>query len=82
MLFVMLQFLGGAGRQNCPGSGFIDFHWYRKSREGFWGHKPGGTAARITDNSGHIIYNPQTANRGPYTIFCRYMYAQKRIVVR
>ncbi|HEY5707549.1 MAG TPA: hypothetical protein VIS96_18470 [Terrimicrobiaceae bacterium] len=66
----------------APGPGFIDYHWYRKSREGFWGHKPGGTAARNTDNSGRVITNPQTANRGPYTIFCRYMFAQKRMVVR
>jgi hypothetical protein len=66
----------------APGPGFIDYHWYRLSKEGFWGHKPGGTAARNTDNSGHIVNNPQTANRGPYTIFCRYIYAQKRMVVR
>jgi len=28
-----------------------DYHWYRKQKEGFWGHKPGGTAARNTDVS-------------------------------
>lgn len=51
-----------------------DYHWYRKQKEGFWGHKPGGTAAKNTDNSGHVITNPQTANRGPYTQFCGYFY--------
>ena len=56
-----------------PGPG-ADFHWYRKQKEGFWGHKPGGTAARNFDNSGNTIYNPETANRGPYTIFCGYFY--------
>jgi len=66
----------------APGPGFIDYHWYRKSHEGFWGHKPGGTAARNIDNSGHIITDPRTANRGPYTIFCRFMYAQRKMVVR
>lgn len=66
----------------APGPGLHDYHWYRLSKEGFWGHKPGGTAARNTDNSGHIIHNPQTANRGPYTLFCRYIYTQKRMVVR
>jgi hypothetical protein len=55
-----------------PGGG--DFHWYRKHTEGFWGHKAGGTAARNYDNSGNVIYNPKTANRGPYTIFCGYFY--------
>jgi len=61
-----------------------DYHWYRKATEGFWGHKPGGTAARNYDNSGpgHIVWDPRTANRGPYTIFCRFMFAQKKMVVK
>ncbi|GAA2070427.1 hypothetical protein GCM10009801_21140 [Streptomyces albiaxialis] len=58
----------------APGPGFVDFHWFRKQKEGFWGHKPGGTAARNTDNSNNVIYNPETANRGPYTIFAGYFY--------
>jgi hypothetical protein len=58
----------------APGPGFIDFHWYRKQKEGFWGHKPGGTAARNTDNSGRVITNPETCDRGPYTQFCGYFY--------
>ncbi|HBE36637.1 MAG TPA: hypothetical protein DD990_36450, partial [Cyanobacteria bacterium UBA11368] len=33
----------------------VDYHWYRKQKEGFWGHKPGGTPAKNTDNSGKII---------------------------
>lgn len=66
----------------APGPGFVDFHWYRKASGGFWGHKPGGTAARNTDNNGRLITNPQTCARGPYTIFCGYMYAQKKMVIR
>jgi hypothetical protein len=58
----------------APGPGFVDYHWFRKQKEGFWGHKPGGTAARNTDNSNQVIFNPETANRGPYTIFCGYFY--------
>ncbi|MDF2273442.1 hypothetical protein P2Q00_49875 [Streptomyces coacervatus] len=58
----------------APGPGFVDFHWFRKQKEGFWGHKPGPTDARNTDNSGNVIYNPETANRGPYTVFCGYLY--------
>jgi hypothetical protein len=66
----------------APGPGFIDYHWYRKATQGFWGHKPGGTAARNVDNAGHIVTDPRTANRGPYTIFCRFMFAQKKMVVK
>lgn len=53
-----------------------DYHWYRQHTlaEGFWGHKPGGTAARNTDNNGVIIRNPETCARGPYTNFCGYFY--------
>jgi hypothetical protein len=58
----------------APGPSFVDFHWYRKNKEGFWSHKPGGTAARNTDNSGRVISDPATCNRGPYTQFCGYFY--------
>jgi transcriptional regulator with XRE-family HTH domain len=58
----------------APGPGFVDFHWYRKNKEGFWSHKPGGTAARNVDNSGRVIYDPATCDRGPYTQFCGYFY--------
>ncbi|HEY6877864.1 MAG TPA: hypothetical protein VI299_07580 [Polyangiales bacterium] len=51
-----------------------DYHWYRKQKEGFWGHKPGGTAARNVDNNGSVILNPETCARGPYTQFCGYFY--------
>jgi hypothetical protein len=52
-----------------------DYHWYRKQKEGFWGHKPGSTAARNVDNNGAIVWNPETAARLPYTNFCGYFYA-------
>jgi hypothetical protein len=52
-----------------------DYHWYRKQKEGFWGHKPGGTAARNVDNNGAIVWNPETAARQPYTDFCGYFYS-------
>lgn len=56
-----------------------DYHWYRihTREEGFWGHKPGGTAARNTDNSNRVITNPETCNRGRYTQFCGYFYTSK-----
>ncbi len=49
-----------------------DYHWYRRDANGFWTHKPGHTPATNVDNSGVTITNPETANRGPYTIFGGY----------
>jgi hypothetical protein len=60
----------------------VDYHWYRYHSNGFWGHKPGSTPARNTDNSGRIIYNVQTADRGGYTNFCGYMYAARSMRIR
>ena len=58
-----------------------DYHWYRHQRGGFWGHKPGRTAARNYDNSNVIITNPETCNRGGYTDFCGYFYAGRSVVI-
>jgi hypothetical protein len=66
----------------CPKEGHLvalviapgwDFHWYRKGRNGYWTHKPGGTPATNVDNSSALIPDPRTANRGPYTDFCTFM---------
>ena len=54
-----------------------DYHWYRKQKEGFWGHKPGHTPAKNTDNNGAIVWNPETCARAPYTNFCGYFYVPK-----
>jgi hypothetical protein len=54
-----------------------DYHWYRWQQEGFWGHKPGGTAAKNTDNNGNVVMNPETCVRAPYTDFCGYFYSCK-----
>ena len=51
----------------------LDFHWYRKSKTGYWSHKPGGTPATTFDNSGELIRDPRLANRGMYTEFCTFM---------
>jgi hypothetical protein len=58
-----------------------DYHWYRHQRGGFWGHKPGSTAARNTDNSSVVITNPETCDRGGYTDFCGYFYAGVSVVI-
>jgi len=47
-----------------------DYHWYRKDRDGKWSHKMGGSPATNLDNSGNIITDPRTADRGSYTMFC------------
>jgi hypothetical protein len=59
-----------------------DYHWYRQDSVGCWSHKPGQTAVRNVDNSGHRITDPQTANRGPYTQFCTYMVSNKSVVIK
>jgi hypothetical protein len=58
-----------------------DYHWYRHQRGGFWGHKPGPTAARNIDSSSVVITNPETCDRGGYTDFCGYFYAGKSVVI-
>jgi hypothetical protein len=58
-----------------------DYHWYRRCTEGFWAHKPGHTQSRYTDNSGQMILDPENCDRGPYTIFCGYLYTQKKMSV-
>jgi hypothetical protein len=58
-----------------------DYHWYRHQRGGFWGHKPGGTAARNVDSSNVLITNPETCDRGGYTDFCDYFYAGLSVVI-
>ncbi|ATC63567.1 hypothetical protein CMV30_06140 [Nibricoccus aquaticus] len=51
-----------------------DFHWYRQDSDGRWSHKPGGTSATNLDNSGNLITNPETADRGGYTEFVGYFF--------
>ena len=60
----------------------VDYHWYRQDKVGCWSHKPGQTAARNTDNSGHLIADPRTCNRGNYTIFCTYMITTRHVHIR
>ncbi|HEX7239348.1 MAG TPA: hypothetical protein VF263_03700 [Longimicrobiaceae bacterium] len=57
-----------------PSGSTRDYHWYRFHNDGFWGHKQGSTPAKNLDYNGNVIYNPQTAARGPYTQFCGYYY--------
>ena len=61
-----------------------DYHFYRLVTGGpywWWGHKPGGTPAKYTDDCGHPIYQyqgkgyaPNNICRGGYTDFCGYFY--------
>lgn len=57
-----------------------DYHFYRVVTAGqdwWWGHKPGGTPARYTDNSNRPLKQPLSpinCDRGPYAHFCGYFY--------
>lgn len=71
-----------SNNNKCPSKGHLvalviwpgmDFHWYRKGKDGKWSHKPGSTAVTNLDNSGNIIVDPRHADRGGYTQFCTFM---------
>lgn len=51
---------------------YHDFHWYRRDDNNLWTHKNGGTPATNLDESGRIISDPETADRGMYQDFCGY----------
>ncbi len=66
----------------------FDYHFYRLVTGGpywWWGHKPGGTPAKYTDDCGHAIYQyhgrgyaPNNICRGNYTDFRGYFYQNNR----
>ncbi len=56
-----------------------DYHWYRQDESGRWSHKPGRAGVTDLDNSGNLILDPRQANRGPYTEFCSYLLADRRV---
>jgi len=71
-----------AANDRCPKEGHLvalvmgpgwDYHWYRKGRNGYWTHKPGGTPVTNVDNNGNLITDPRTAARDGYTQFCTFM---------
>ncbi|GHB74650.1 hypothetical protein GCM10010347_51380 [Streptomyces cirratus] len=61
--------------------GTRDFHWFRRHREGFWGHKPGSGPARNVDYSNNVVTNPFSCNRGRYTEWCGYFQSHNSVIV-
>ena len=57
-----------------------DFHWYRRDCNGFWSHKVGNSPARNVDESGQTIVDPQTCDRGSYTVFCGFFICDPSVV--
>lgn len=57
-----------------------DYHFYRVVTGGpewWWGHKPGATPARYTDERGRPLkqgLSPANCDRGPYIHFCGFFY--------
>jgi len=49
-----------------------DYHWYKQDADGLWSHKQGVYSVSRYDQSGHLIIDPQTADRGSYTLFVGY----------
>ena len=61
-----------------------DFHFYRQDNNDMWSHKPGSNNVRNTDDSGDLIYDPESADRDyrdytndedsgyNYDVFCGY----------
>lgn len=57
-----------------------DYHWYRHDRDGMWSQKIGWYPAVNTDDSGQLISDPRTADRGRYVIFCGFFTVPRRAV--
>lgn len=53
----------------------VDYHWYRRDSNGTWSEKRGSTPCKNRDESGRIITDPQTCDRGAYTEFCAYFHS-------
>lgn len=51
-----------------------DFHWYRQDCDGRWSHKIGESPATNLDNSGQLIVDPRSADRGAYTVFVGFFF--------
>ena len=49
-----------------------DCHFYRQDSDGLWSHKQGNATIQKTDESGKPIIDPETADRGRYTVFVGY----------
>lgn len=58
-----------------------DYHFFRQDSNGFWSHKPGGTAVTNLDANDTLIYDPALASRNyhpsgsklNYDTFCSYL---------
>lgn len=50
----------------------LDYHWYRQNKDGTWSHKSGRDPAINYENknSSNLIFDPETCNRGIYSLFC------------
>lgn len=46
-----------------------DYHWYEQNSNGYWSHKPGIAEVTNLDESGNLISDPETCDRGDYTVF-------------
>jgi hypothetical protein len=59
-----------------------DYHWYRQDSDGCWSHKIGDFEVSRVDQSGELIINPLTCQRGRYTKFCSFMITNGSVRVK
>lgn len=50
----------------------VNYHWWRKEKDGTWSHKPGKGDIMYEDFSHNVINDPRDSNRGGYNIFVGY----------
>ncbi|XP_045200620.2 uncharacterized protein LOC123554486 [Mercenaria mercenaria] len=59
-----------------------DYHFLRLDNNGYWSQKSGRTEARNVDDSGDLITDPRTCDRGPYTVFAGWLGVGPRASIR
>ncbi|MCG8477277.1 MAG: hypothetical protein MI784_17565 [Cytophagales bacterium] len=59
---------------NTDGTKAIDFHWYRRDKDGYWSNKGGESPARNTDTNGNKVSDPRRDNSNTkHTYFVCFM---------
>ena len=52
--------------------GFCEYHWWRRMENGYWFHINMDPPVLAVDFSGNVICDPQTCDRGVYSVWGGY----------